>query len=118
MTNHKAGARDFERLPSWWLFAPSESGSKLTALQTLRDNQRAIVFAKRLECEELAPALAFARGLSESRKGESIRNPSPKKCMTRSHESVTFGKCQNSRPRALPWAFTGRPFGAEGGGGE
>ena len=46
------------------------SGSKLAALQTLRDHQCAIVFAKRLECGELAPAFSFGSGPPEVRKGK------------------------------------------------
>ena len=52
----------------------SESGSNLHALHTLRENRDAFVFAKRLECVELAPALGFASELSEARKRELIRN--------------------------------------------
>ena len=48
---------------------PSESGSKLTALQTLRGHDGALVVAKRLECGELAPALDFASGRSQAMAG-------------------------------------------------
>ena len=43
-----------------------ESGSKLTALQTLRDNVRAPVVAKRLECVRLAGAFPIVRPIHNS----------------------------------------------------
>ena len=43
-----------------------ESGSKLTALQTLRENVRAPVGAKRLECVRLAGAFPIVRPIHNS----------------------------------------------------
>ena len=54
-----------------------ESGSKLTALQTLRENVRASVGTKRLDCVRLAGAFPIIRPIhnSEMRPRSSSMSP-------------------------------------------